>query len=167
MTDQIRFTAWHPKETLASCFVVSPSMDLSCSMLLQIFSTCFHNNELLVSCSVQNLCADENLRLSSGTPALNANKIPVFPRADATHDLLAEQSGGNLRGLLDCDSAQPERTKTKSIGVRIAPKQRKLRLCRQTSNSFFMGVIPFLEHSGSATSVYEKGCAPANFMMAA
>lgn len=153
MTDHIRFTAWHPKRILASCFVVSPSMDLSCAMSPQIFSTCCHNNELLASCPAQNCRTDENLMLSSGTPVLNANKIPVFPRADATHDLLAEQSGGNLRGLFDFDSAQPERSKTKSIDV--------------TNNSFFMEVIPFLNRSGLATSVYEIGCAPAIFLQEA
>lgn len=149
MTDHIRLTAWHPKETLASCFVVSPSMGLPRSMSSQMFSTCRHNNELLFSCPVQNCRTDENLMLSSGRPALNVNKIPVFSRAEATHDLLAGQSGGNLRGLFGFDSAQPERSKTKSIGV--------------TRNSFFMGVIPFLNHSGLATSVYEKGCAPRQF----
>jgi len=146
MADQIRFTAWHPKETLASCFVVSPSMGLSCSMSSQIFSTCCHNNELLFSCPAKNCRTDENLMLSSGRPALNANKMPVSSRADATHDLLPEQSVGNLSGLFDFDSAHPERSKTKIIGG--------------TSHSFFMGVIPFLNHSGLATSVYGKGCPP-------
>lgn len=163
MTDHIRFTALHPKRILASCFVVSPSIGLSCSISPQIFSACFHNNELLFSCPVQNFRTEENFILSSGTPELNADKIPVVPRAEATHNFLAEQSGGNLRGLFDFDSAQPERIKTKSIGVRMVSTQRKLRLCRQTSNPFSMGVIPFREHSGLATSVYEKGCAPANF----
>lgn len=163
MTNYNRFTAWHPKRILFSCFSVRPFGGMSCSIFPQTSSDPLHNNELSVSCVAQN-SRTENVTLPSGIAASNLNRSPVFPRAETAHALLAEQSGGNLRGLFDFASAQPERIKTKSIGIRMVSTTRQLRLWGQTRNSFFMGVIPFLQHSGWATSVYEKGCASANFL---